>query len=84
MAAILMLLPGWYLLRFFFHVQPSGLLFLVWIIANLVFGIWLMKNYKPMRIAVPVVTVLCWCFPEVFGTISYFVLALIYWFLMRD
>lgn len=84
MAAILTLVPGWYLLRWFFHAQPSGLLFLVWIIGNLIFGIWLMKNFKAMRVFVPVVAGLCWFAPEIFGGISYFAVALIYWFLIRD
>ena len=85
MAAILMLIPGWFLVNFFFVNTPTGLaLYPIWLIANLVFGIWLMKNYKSARIAVPVVIAL-WIFaPTILQGISYFALVLIYWFLIRD
>lgn len=80
-----MLVPGWFIVNFFFTQTPSGQsLYLIWFIANLIFGIWLMKNYKPMRITVPV-TIALWIFaPEILSGIAYFALVLIYWFLIRD
>lgn len=81
MAAILSLVPGWLLINYFF---ADTILYPIWIIANLIFGIKLMKDYKSARITVPVVVIL-WCFvPGVLGGILYFTVALIYWFLIRD
>ena len=85
MSAILMLIPGWFLVNFFFAATPTGQMLLpIWYIANLFFGIWLMKNYKSARIAVPVVIALWFFAPTILQGISYFALVLIYWFLIRD